>query len=298
MLQKRFDFSQRNTGPITGWGYFLFALLVLFPTILLGNFLQFSTLLLRPFSFRLFRLANTFVVGCWWGMASRFFGQYTEFVITGDPPPDDSESVIYVANHQQMTDIPIIYRYINSIMKIGAVRWFAKIQLKWTPGIGWGMQLNDCIFLKRNWASDADSVNETFHNIHRLPLPFSIMIFPEGTRITPKKWKRSKEFAAKAKRPMTQMLLMPRTKGFVTTVHNLQDRLDAVYDITIGYPNGIFHIIDLMRGTAPSLHLHARRFDIDRLPADKKGLENFLYDLFQEKDKRLVRFMKTGSLED
>jgi hypothetical protein len=47
------------------------------------------------------------------------------------------------------------------------------------------------------------------------PRPFWVGIYPEGTRITPKKWKESITFAAEKGLPQLNNVLLPRTKGFV-----------------------------------------------------------------------------------
>lgn len=288
MKQKKLPSIDSTGECLKGVLLFLFTISLLLPTILLGNFLQLLTVFLLPFSYHCFRTVNIFIVGVWWRFANLVIAQLpTKLVIEGDPPPRDEESCIVFANHQEMPDIPILLAYLKTWRNIGTTRWFVKKALKWIPGIGWGMQLNGCIFLARDWTRDAACIRSTFASISRSNQPFKVVLFPEGTRITQKKWERSVLYAQKLNVPMTDMLLIPRPKGFVTTVLTLRDRLENIYDATIYYPEGICTLFDLFMGRGRVIKINVEKIPVSTLPKEKEALERWLIDRFQLKDKFL-----------
>ena len=68
-----------------------------------------------------------------------------------------------------------------------------------------------------------------------------MIIFPEGTDFTPESKERSDKYAADHGLSEYHYLLHPKTTGFSYLVrHQRQaDNFDAVYDLTIGYPDHV-----------------------------------------------------------
>lgn len=65
-----------------------------------------------------------------------------------------------------------------------------------------------------------------------------MVIFPEGTRYNPddgKRLSKSKEIARSNNLQELQFHLTPRSRGAWLVLQSLHERLDAVYDITVGY---------------------------------------------------------------
>ena len=120
--------------------------------------------------------------------------------------------------------------------------------------------------------------------------------FAEGTRLLPHKLERSRAFAVERGLPQLKHLLLPRTKGFVATVQGLREHLDAVYDATIAYENGVPSLWQWAKGYVQKAHLHVRRFPMDDLPQDDAALNEWLYARFQEKDARLEHYYEQGVL--
>ena len=56
-------------------------------------------------------------------------------------------------------------------------------------------------------------------------------------------------------------MLIPRTKGFVASVEGLGDHLNAVYDFTIGYVDGVPSLWQYITGRVKQIHIHVRRFE-------------------------------------
>ena len=279
--------SRRLQGRFLGIAGSLF----LFPTLLLINILQTSSVLLLPFSRRLFRRINRALADLWWGLcvtgARRFLGVQVE--ITGDDGPVDEDAIL-LCNHQSMADIPVLFELAWRKRRLGDLKWYVKDGLKYVPGIGWGMLFLDCIFIKRAWTADREKIRRTFSRIVGDKVPVWIVSFAEGTRFTPAKAERSAAYAAQKGLPVLERVLLPRTKGVVATLEGLGGHADAVLDCTIAYHDGVPTLWQWMEGFVPRVSLHVRRFDVGTLPKDGAGRTAWLVDRYREKDRLLAEF--------
>lgn len=289
--------SPAGFGPrLLGLARGLAASAFLFSTLLGFNLLQTLSLVLRPFSPAGFRAFNRWGTDTWWGWCDRLaagpFGIRIE--ISGDALPQ-AENAIVIANHQQMTDITVLFRLARRHGRLGDLKWFVKDIFKWVPGAGWGMLFLDCLFIKRDWAADRAKIAATFARLVDHRVPAWVVSFVEGTRLTPAKLERSRTYAVSQGRPPLAHLLTPRTKGFVATVQGLRDHAAAVYDCTIGYVAGVPSLWQWVQGHVRHVHLHVRRTALAALPADEGGLTAWLHARFSEKDALLARYYATGS---
>jgi len=264
---------------------------------LLGfNAAQMASLAVRPVSGRAFRAFNRWAADTWWGWtvdaARRLHG--VELVVTGDDVPP-RENAIVVANHQQMPDITFLMRLARQKGRLGDLKWFVKRALKVVPGVGWGLSFLDALFVDRDWTRDRASIERTFAHIRRHAVPLWLVMFAEGTRLTPAKLAAAQAWARERGRPEPAHVLVPRTKGFVAAVHGLRGHAAAVYDVTIGYERGVPTLWQYMQGFAPRAHVHVRRHGLATLPAGEDALAAWLLDRWQEKDARLAAFYATGA---
>jgi 1-acyl-sn-glycerol-3-phosphate acyltransferase len=165
--------------------------------------------------------------------------------------------------------------------------------------VGWGLFFVDSVFLKRDWYADKEFIIETFSKYQRNQSPMWLMIFPEGTRQTPAKLKRSIKFAQKRKLPIMNNVMIPRTKGFIASVQNLREYVTAVYDVTIGYANRPPpRLLGFFLGGQQDVYLFARRFSPDQLPETEKELSRWLMERFQRKNKRLEQLDQEGEISN
>ncbi|KAK8630327.1 hypothetical protein V6N13_079125 [Hibiscus sabdariffa] len=67
-------------------------------------------------------------------------------------------------------------------------------------------------------------------------MPFWLIIFVEGTRLSPDKLLEAQAFASSKGYPIPKNVLIPKTKGIVTAVQNLRSFVPAIYDVTIAVP--------------------------------------------------------------
>ncbi len=294
-LRDRRSFGRRISALILSF----FVLIFLFSWLLIVNVTQTLSMVMMPFSNRAFRSYNRWAANTWWGgcvtMAKLCYNIRIE--VSGDPLPS-LESAIVVSNHQQMPDITFLMFLARDKGRLGDLKWFVKDSIKWIPGIGWGMVFIGCIFVKRNWNKDRASIERTFAWINKGRVPFWIMLFAEGTRITPGKLEKSRIWAEKKGIEPPKHVLTPRTKGFVSSVIGLRDgHLDAVYDLTIGYKDGVPTLGQYSLGACPLAHIHVRRFAVAELPQKEEELDTWLLDRFREKDDLLESFYAKGSFQ-
>lgn len=271
--------------------------LVAIVPVLFANVVQMIVLIfIRPFSAKTFRSINRWLANTYWGLLVFLTETVNgiEPIFTGDKLIPEENAMI-ISNHQNIADIPAIMSLAKRYSRLGDMKWFVKDIIKYIPGPGWGMLFLDCIFLKRNWLSDKTKIRETFKNIVDYDVSIWLISFLEGTRITPEKLKRSQEFAKRRKLPPTEYTMIPRTKGFVASLQGLEGHLDAVYSITIGYPDGIPSLWQMMLGDVKRFAIDVRRFAVSDLPKEEKALEQWTLEEYRIKDSKVKQLEQTGS---
>ncbi|TNE45730.1 MAG: acyltransferase [Deltaproteobacteria bacterium] len=282
------------------WGFAkgFVAISVLLPALVLINVMQTLSAVLVPISRPLVRQINRFFANFWWSWVviwSKWYGVKVHF--HGDDVPE-RENALVVCNHQEMSDILTLFFLARAKKSLGDLKFYAKNMIKYVPGIGWGMLFLDCIFLKRNWTSDHKHIEKTFDKINRYKIPLWLVSYVEGTRARPSKIKQSQEFAKKAGLVPSEHVLIPRTKGFVATMEGLRNHLDAVYDLTIAYEDGVPSLWQWAKGYVCDVHIHVRRFPTDNIPEDSEELSQWLIERYQVKDKLLDSYYKDGEIRE
>lgn len=156
--------------------------------------------------------------------------------MSGDELPE-GESAIVISNHVSWTDFYMIQALAIRAGMLGRCRWFAKIELRWVPLLGWGIWAMGMPMVSRKWTKDKKELDRVFAGITGRKWPTWLISFSEATRYTPKKAEAARVWCKENDRPMPKHLLYPRTKGFVTTVQHLRKakHIVAVYDMTIAY---------------------------------------------------------------
>ena len=275
------------------------ALLVLLSTLFAFNGMQVASLAIKPFSLRAFRAINRWGANTWWGWCDLWSEHLwgIRVTISGDDVPV-GENAVVILNHQEMSDIVVLFRFARRKERLGDLKWFVKDKLKYVPGIGWGMLFLDCLFIKRDWTDDQDYIRSIFEKILKNLVPVWIVSFVEGTRLTPAKIERSKKYAKKQGHTPLSHLLLPRTKGFVATVQSLTGHVDAVYDVTIGYVGGVPTLWQWAKGYVRHINLHVRRFPLSELPREIDEIGTWLIKRFEEKDRLLDHYYRHGSFQD
>ncbi|KAK4212986.1 hypothetical protein QBC37DRAFT_183097 [Rhypophila decipiens] len=237
-----------------------------------------------------------------WRWIQYTFEKQNGAVITssGDKLPT-GESAIVVSNHVSWSDFYMIQALAIRAGMLGRCRWFAKVQLRMVPFLGWGLWVMGMPLVSRNWLKDKAELDRVFNGITKRRWPTWLISFSEATRFTQKKYLESTEWCSANNKPQPRHLLYPRVKGFVSTVQHLRKspHVKAVYDLTIAYQRGkqwhvgpsMWETLSCPRLSEPlslggkgyKFHVHTRRFELGDLPEDDEGLAKWLEQRWVEK---------------
>lgn len=283
------SFSQKLRGALLA----VSLTIPLFLGAVLINVIQIVFLVVKPFSPAWYQKLNQSLGFSWWGTTVFIMEKLRKMqvVITGDEIPL-KENAVVIVNHQGMADVAPIFCLAYRKQRLGQLKWFAKDIIKYFPGAGWGIYLAGHFMVKRSWAKDEKKINKVFARAIRDNERMWIISFLEGTRLTPEKLKASQDYCRKHNRPVLKHLLAPRTKGFEATVKALRKQLDAVYDVTIAFPEGTPKLYEFLYGYISKMNIHVRRFSLASLPQTEQELKEWVWKLFEEKDELLSYFIQ------
>ena len=155
------------------------------------------------------------------------------------------------------------------------------------------MELSCYIFVTRKWDKDQLELQEKIHYFNGLSYPIQLLLFPEGGDMTYKTKEKSNQYADDNGLPRYDYCLHPHTTGFVCVMNALRSGgLDAVYDVTIGYPDTISKTeIEFGKGIMPrEVHFYTKSYDAKDLPMDDDDLAQWCKDRWREKEERLSDF--------
>ncbi len=268
-----------------------------FASLLLFNAAQTASLLLLPFSRKAFRRFNRWCANTWWGacvVASQRLNR-TQLVVTGEDVPE-GENALVLSNHQNMPDIVVA----DDPGPQQAPSRRPQVLRQARPEVGAGSRLGDAVHRLSLRAPRLDSRPRadprTFDTLVRERIPVWLVSFAEGTRSTPDKL-REPALSGPLDHGLeaTRHVLIPRSKGFVATIDGLGDHLDAVYDVTIGYVDGVPTLWQYITGSVKRIHVHVRRFPIESLPRLEHELRDWLLTRYREKDALLDHYYAHGT---
>lgn len=176
----------------------------------------------------------------------------------------------------------------------GNVKAVVKASLGSVPIFGWVLRFSEFVFLARSWAADREqflaklaaltTFSESGH-------PLWLVLYPEGSRLTPEKLSVSQAYAASAGLPVLQHTLLPRLKGFAAMLPVLRAHIDTVYDATVLFEGKTPSMSTVMSGTADTIiHVHLDCYDVNGIPTEEEALHAWLLERWTEKDARIARF--------
>lgn len=164
---------------------------------------------------------------------------------------------------------------------------------------GWIMQMNGFLYITRRWEEDQGRLSRTLDYLIALGSRTQLLIFPEGTDLTKSSKEKSDKYALQHHLPPYTYTLHPKTTGFAYLVQHLQkaNYLDAVYDLTIAYPDYIPQSeIDLIRGKLPGeVHFHIKRIPTAKIPTHESTLRKWLENKWSDKEVILKQFYEKKS---
>ncbi|XP_064622153.1 lysocardiolipin acyltransferase 1-like isoform X2 [Lineus longissimus] len=197
-------------------------------------------------------------------------------------------------NHRTRLDWMFFWPCLFKLNAMRHERVVLKGQLKHVPGPGWSMQFGLFVFIQRKWELDKLFLTKILDHFRDVKNTAQLLLFPEGTDLTPFTKTRSDAFAEKNGLPKFNYVLHPRTTGFTFLAQHMKKNgtLDAIYDITIGYPVNIpQNELSLFKGDFPQeVHYHIKRNPCHQIPDTEKGLVSWCQERWSEKEERLEQF--------
>ncbi|XP_076281950.1 lysocardiolipin acyltransferase 1 [Lasioglossum baleicum] len=250
-----------------------------------------------------FRKCNDFLFSCWELYSTALLNAFgVKILVSGDHISPD-ESAILVMNHRTRVDWNFLWAamYQACLPSIAShrLKFVLKDPIRHIPGPGWIMQMNGFLYITRRWEEDQSRLSHTLDYLVALDRRSQLLIFPEGTDLTKSSKERSDRYAAKHDLPQYSFTLHPKTTGFSYLVHHLQQAnyLDAVYDLTIGYPDYVPQSeLDLIKGKLPQeVHFHIKRIPLTDMPTDDVTLRQWLERRWYKKEEVLEQFYEKKS---
>ncbi|XP_017755673.1 PREDICTED: 1-acyl-sn-glycerol-3-phosphate acyltransferase gamma-like [Eufriesea mexicana] len=206
------------------------------------------------------------------------------------------EPAFVIMNHSYELDWVMGWLLCERLGILGNTKAYVKKEIRYIPTLGWSWKFADCLFLERNWEQDKNTIGSQIKEISNYTGAW-LVLFAEGTRLTPEKLEASQKFAKKSGLPILKYHLIPRTKGFAESVLHLEPKIRAIYDIQIEFkadsPNKPT-ITSILYGKPVVAYMHINRIPVEKVPKDEKGAAEWLHKLYEEKDRLAESFHETG----
>ena len=196
------------------------------------------------------------------------------------------------ANHQSWVDILVLQRVFNR--RIPLLKFFIKHELIYVPIIGLAWWALDFPFMRRKGGASARKDLEAARKACEKfrVVPTSVISFMEGTRFTPAKHKQQNA--------PYRHLLKPKSGGIAMALETLGDKLEALVDVTIVYPDGVPSFTDLMCGRVRRVVVTVRQVHIpDDLHATegpdaayRQRLQGWVNGIWDAKDAEIEALLK------
>lgn len=284
--------------------HFIVHLLLGFVFVVSGlciNFVQLCTLPVWLFSKQLYRHLNCCLAYSLWSQLVLLLEWWsgTECTLFTDQATVDrfgKEHVIVILNHNYEIDFLCGWTMCERYGVLGSSKVLAKHELLYVPLIGWTWYFLEIVFCKRRWDEDRDTVTNGLQALRDYPEYMWFLLYCEGTRFTEKKHRISMEVAESKGLPKLKHHLLPRTKGFTTTVEYLRGTITAVYDVTLNFRDQETPtLLGILHGKQYHADMCVRRFSVDEIPEDEKECAAWLHKLYQEKDALQEQYAKEGT---
>ncbi|KFM80796.1 1-acyl-sn-glycerol-3-phosphate acyltransferase delta, partial [Stegodyphus mimosarum] len=228
----------------------------------------------------------------WWSNSScNLYGDEESLAHFG------KEHTIVVMNHKYDTDWLMCWFICDKLQMLGNAKTCAKKSLRNVPVIGWGWVFAEMIFLERNWEKDKLILGTKLDNLVSYDDPIMLLYFCEGTRFTPAKHEASMEFAKARNLPLLKHHLCPRTSGFNFAVSHMKNKMNAIYQVQLGFPEGQLKptFSNMLRGHRFVGDMYVKRIPMSEIPTDSdEATTKWLHQLYQEKDKLMDDYLKTN----
>ncbi|RKG30155.1 acyltransferase [Acinetobacter tianfuensis] len=225
----------------------------------------------------------------------------TKWDITVDADLELSMNGRYLmaCNHQSWVDTTVNQYF--GLTRMPLTRFFTKWELIFIPFVGQAFKILGFPMMKRHSKEqiaknpelkyrDMEEARKSCEQL--LSQPFTLLNYLEGTRFTPEKHQQQKS-------PYTN-LLKPKAGGLALALSILGDKIDALVDMTIVYPDGAPGYGEFWLGEVPRIAVNLRKINIpdwvlggnyEDDPKYREKFQTWVDELWTEKD-QLITQMK------
>nr|CAD7598569.1 unnamed protein product [Timema genevievae] len=224
----------------------------------------------------------------------------TKIVVTGDSILPQ-EAALLVMNHRTRLDWNFLWAAMFHACQPMAhrLKFVLKASIRHLPGPGWVMQMACFLYIHRRWERDKALLSRTLDYFRDIGHNYQILIFPEGTDLNIGSQEKSHNFASTHNLERYYRVLHPKTTGFVFLAQRMKEngQLDAIYDITVGYPRTLPQSeVDLARGIFPEeVHFNIRRFPGNSIPSEEEAMKQWLETIWKQKEETLDMLLKPAA---
>lgn len=228
----------------------------------------------------------------WWSGST-----VTVYISDEDMKYAGHEHTLLVMNHAYEVDWLFGWMFCEKINILGNCKAYAKKVISYIPTIGWSWKFAEFVFLERSFDKDKEIITNQLNEIFDYPSSVWLLLNAEGTRFTKSKHEASVKFAQERGMTVLNHHLIPRTKGFTTSLPVLKKKCASVMDVQLVFDKKDKTeptILNLLRGKPMHGHLYLRRVPMTEVPEDEVAGGQWLHELFVRKDKLQTSFHETG----
>ncbi len=271
--------------------WYFMSIMFIFPCFLLGNIKCFKKIAkgLQYYFFGITMQSSSFFYHNILGIP---------MYIYGDDISQEKGTNLFIMNHRSSLDFLFFISLLTQCADPEKTKIVLKSILKYVPGMGWTTYVNDFPLLNRSFTKDINYLQ----NIGKNKDDQNLLIFPEGTRYTPKKRDSSNLFSKNKNYPTFNNVLLPKSKGTFEIFKSLikNNSLNKVYDLTIKF-EGIekgkaYTVSDLIcKDNIKSIHVHVNKISPYSIPIEENNFRKWLHKIFINKDVLLDLDLKNWS---
>ncbi|EDV39825.1 uncharacterized protein Dana_GF10215, isoform B [Drosophila ananassae] len=207
------------------------------------------------------------------------------------------EHALLLMNHTYEIDWLTAWMISDKLHSLGNAKAYAKKMLRYVPILGWVWWMAEFIFLDRNFDKDKIVIKNQLTEVFSYPDPVWLLLNAEGTRFTPAKHELSVKFAQERGLPVLKHHLIPRTKGFITSLPTMRGICPGIHDINLAFKRTAETkptMLSQLNGEAVEPYMYIRRIPLSVVPEGEKEAAQWMQDFYVEKDKLIDSFHETG----
>uniref|UniRef100_A0A1B0EYC0 Phospholipid/glycerol acyltransferase domain-containing protein n=1 Tax=Phlebotomus papatasi TaxID=29031 RepID=A0A1B0EYC0_PHLPP len=207
------------------------------------------------------------------------------------------EHVMGLMNHTYEIDWLVGWSFCEKIGVLGNCKAYAKKVIQYLPIIGWAWKFSEFVFLERSFDKDKELIGRQLANLLAYPDPIFLLLTPEGTRFTKEKHEASVKFAKEKGTTALTYHLIPRSRGFTTSLPHLRGKCPGILDVQLAFKTDdrvAPTVSNLLCGRGVTAHMYIKRIDLNDVPDKDEEAAEWLQEMFRRKDRMQESFHKHG----